>query len=341
MKVKTKDLLLALKLLTSVIKPNKLKPVTELIEFKDSYLYMTDNISSMSYKLGCDEAIPACVINATKLKDLLNLTTKEYVEFIYKDEYVLMKSNGKYKLSIVDNLSLDIKFPFVDGYNSIDTSSYNKLMDRCKYSFLSSSAQDLFRYYFYDGKALATNSENISVVYDIPMVEPELYPMIVDDLAKFNCHLNYAVSDRGYYFFNETIQYMTLRTQQGKFPSEMVSKVAELPCPSNYMSIERNALQSALKRLQTADSNIFDTPIFSLTLKGNNATIISEKHIAEETLECTECSGEGIIVLPIEGTLKLLKLCEPNIRLSFNSTMLFIEDNIGRFILSAMNPEED
>ena len=55
MKVKTKDLLLALKLLTSVIKPNKLKPVTELIEFKDSYLYMTDNISSMSYKLNCDE----------------------------------------------------------------------------------------------------------------------------------------------------------------------------------------------------------------------------------------------------------------------------------------------
>ena len=59
MKVKTKDLLLALKLLTSVIKPNKLKPVTELIEFKDSYLYMTDNISSMSYKLNCDEAMPA------------------------------------------------------------------------------------------------------------------------------------------------------------------------------------------------------------------------------------------------------------------------------------------
>ena len=141
MKVKTKDLLLALKLLTSVIKPNKLKPVTELIEFKDSYLYMTDNISSMSYKLNCDEAMPACVINATKLKDLLNLTTKEYVEFIYKDEYVLMKSNGRYKLSIVDNLSLGIKFPFVDEYNSIDTSSYNKLMDRCKYSFLSSSAK--------------------------------------------------------------------------------------------------------------------------------------------------------------------------------------------------------
>ena len=77
-----------------------------------------------------------------------------------------------------------------------------------------------------------------------------------------------------------------------------------------------------------------------MTLKGNNATIISEKHIAEETIECTECSGDGTIVLPIEGTLKLLKLCEPNIRLSFNSTMLFIEDNIGRFILSAMNPEE-
>ena len=120
----------------------------------------------------------------------------------------------------------------------------------------------------------------------------------------------------------------------------MVSKVAELPCPSNYMVIERNALQSALKRLQTADSNIFDTPIFSLTLSDNNATIISEKHIAEETIECTECSGEGTIVLPIEGTLKLLKLCESNIRLSFDSTMLFIEDSVGRFILSAMNPEE-
>ena len=132
-----------------------------------------------------------------------------------------------------------------------------------------------------------------------------------------------------------------LKTQQGKFPSAMVSKVAELPCPSNYMSIERNALQSALKRLQTADRNIFDTPIFSLTVSDKNATIISEKHIAEETIECTECSGEGTIVLPIEGTLKLLKLCEANVRLSFNSTMLFIEDSVGRFILSAMNPEED
>ena len=134
---------------------------------------------------------------------------------------------------------------------------------------------------------------------------------------------------------------MTLRTKQGQFPSEMVSKVAELPCPSNYISIERNSLQSALKRLQTADSNVFDTPIFSLTLKDNSATIISEKSIAEETLECIECSGNCTIVLPIEGTLKLLKLCEANIRLSFNSTMLFIEDNIGRFILSAMQPEED
>ena len=165
MKIKTDEIKSALKLLTSVIKPNKLKPVTELVEIKDSYLYMTDNISSMSYKLNCDETMPSCVINATKLKDLLNLTTKEYVEFIYKDEYVLMKSNGRYKLSIVDNLSLDIKFPFVDEYSCIDTSSYNKLMERCKYSFLSSSAQDLFRYYFYDGKALATNSENISVIY--------------------------------------------------------------------------------------------------------------------------------------------------------------------------------
>ena len=45
MKVKTKDLLLALKLLTSVIKPNKLKPVTELVEIKDSYLYMTDRFT--------------------------------------------------------------------------------------------------------------------------------------------------------------------------------------------------------------------------------------------------------------------------------------------------------
>ena len=340
MKIKTDEIKSALKLLTSVIKPNKLKPVTELIEFKDSYLYMTDNISSMSYKLNCDEAMPACVINATKLKDLLNLTTKEYVEFVYKDEYVLMKSNGRYKLSIVDNLSLDIKFPSVDSYNSIDTSSYNKLMERCKYSFLSSSAQDLFRYYFYDGKALATNSENISVVYDILMVEAELYPMIVEDLAKFNCKLNYVISDKGYYFFNDVIQYMTLRTKQGQFPSELVSKVAELPCPSNYISIERNSLQSALKRLQTADSNVFDTPIFSLTLKDNSATIISEKSIAEETLEYKDCSGNCTVILPIEGTLKLLKLCEPSIKLSFNTAMLFIEDSVGRFILSARNPEE-
>ena len=207
-------------------------------------------------------------------------------------------------------------------------------------SFLSSSAQDLFRYYFYSGKALATNSENISVVYDTPMVESELYPMIVEDLAKFNCKLNYAISDKGYYFFNSTIQYMTLRTKQGQFPSEMVSKVAELPCPSNYISIERNSLQSALKRLQTADSNVFDTPIFSLTLKDNSATIISEKSIAEETLECEDCSGNCTVILPIEGTLKLLKLCEPSIKLSFNTAMLFIEDEVGRFILSAMNPEE-
>ena len=78
-----------------------------------------------------------------------------------------------------------------------------------------------------------------------------------------------------------------------------------------------------------------------MTLKDNSATIISEKSIAEETLECDECSGDGTIVLPIEGTLKLLKLCEFNIRLNFDATMLFIEDNIGRFILSAMNLEED
>ena len=337
--MKTSEIKAALKLLTSVIKPNKLKPITELLEIRDNSLYMTDNFSAMSYKLSCE--IPSCVINATKLKELLNLTTKEDVEFVFKNDHLLMKANGKYKLTIVDNVDLGIQFPSVSEYQSIDVSSYSKLMERCKYSFLSSSAQDLFRYYFYDGKALATNSENISVVYDIPMVESELYPMIVEDLAKFNCQLNFAVSGRGYYFFNDTIQYMTLRTKQGQFPSEMVSKVAELPCPSDYISIERNSLQSALKRLQTADSNIFDTPIFSLTLKDNNATIISEKHIAEETLECVECSGGGTIVLPIEGTLKLLKLCESNVRLSFDSTMLFIEDNIGRFILSAMNPEED
>ena len=336
--MKTSEIKTALKLLTSVIKPNKLKPITELLEIRDNSLYMTDNFSAMSYKLSCE--IPSCVINATKLKELLNLTTKEDVEFVFKNDHLLMKANGKYKLTIVDNVDLGIQFPNVSEHQSIDVSSYSKLMERCKYSFLSSSAQDLFRYYFYDDKALATNSENISVVYDVPMVEPELYPMIVDDLAKFNCQLNFAVSDRGYYFFNDTIQYMTLRTQQGKFPSEMVSKVAELPCPSNYMVIERNALQSALKRLQTADSNIFDTPIFSLTLKDNSATIISEKSIAEETLECEDCSGNCTVILPIEGTLKLLKLCEPSIKLSFNTAMLFIEDSVGRFILSAMNPEE-
>lgn len=337
--MKTSEIKAALKLLTSVIKPNKLKPITELLEIRDNSLYMSDNFSAMSYKLSSE--IPSCVINATKLKELLNLTTKEDVEFVFKNDHLLMKANGKYKLTIVDNVDLGIQFPNVSEYQSIDVSSYSKLMDRCKYSFLSSSAQDLFRYYFYDGKALATNSENISVVYNMPMVEPELYPMIVEDLAKFNCKLNYAISDKGYYFFNDTIQYMTLRTQQGKFPSEMVSKVAELPCPSNYMVIERNALQSALKRLQTADSNVFDTPIFSLTLKDNSATIISEKSIAEETLECEDCLGNCTVILPIEGTLKLLKLCEPSIKLSFNTAMLFIEDGVGRFILSAMNPEED
>lgn len=337
--MKTSEIKTALKLLTSVIKPNKLKPITELLEIRDNSLYMTDNFSAMSYQLSSE--IPSCVINATKLKELLNLTTKEDVEFVFKNDHLLMKANGKYKLTIVDNVDLGIQFPNVSEYQSIDVSSYGKLMDRCKYSFLSSSAQDLFRYYFYNGKALATNSENISVVYDIPMVESELYPMIVEDLAKFNCKLNYVISDKGYYFFNSTIQYMTLRTKQGQFPSEMVSKVAELPCPSNYINIERNSLQSALKRLQTADSNIFDTPIFSLTLKGNNATIISEKHIAEETLECEDCAGNCTVILPIEGTLKLLKLCEPSIKLSFNTAMLFIEDSVGRFILSAMNPEED
>lgn len=336
--MKTSEIKTALKLLTSVIKPNKLKPITELLEIRDNSLYMTDNFSAMSYKLSCE--IPSCVINATKLKELLNLTTKEDVEFVFKNDHLLMKANGKYKLTIVDNVDLGIQFPNISDYQSIDVSSYSKLMDRCKYSFLSSSAQDLFRYYFYDGKALATNSENISVVYNMPMVEPELYPMIVDDLAKFNCKLNYAISDKGYYFFNATIQYMTLRTQQGKFPSEMVSKMAELPCPSNYINIERNSLQSALKRLQTADSNLFDTPIFSLTLKDNSATIISEKSIAEETLECEDCSGNCTVILPIEGTLKLLKLCEPSIKLSFNTAMLFIEDSVGRFILSAINPEE-
>ena len=336
--MKTSEIKTALKLLTSVIKPNKLKPITELLEIRDNSLYMSDNFSAMSYKLSSE--IPSCIINATKLKELLNLTTKEDVEFVFKNDHLLMKANGRYKLTIVDNVDLGIQFPNISDYQSIDVSSYSKLMERCKYSFLSSSAQDLFRYYFYDGKALATNSENISVVYDIPMVEPELYPMIVEDLAKFNCKLNYAISDKGYYFFNDVIQYMTLRTKQGQFPSEMVSKVAELPCPSNYISIERNALQSALRRLQTADSNIFDTPIFSLTLKDNSATIISEKSIAEETLECEDCSGNCTVILPIEGTLKLLKLCEPSIKLSFNTAMLFIEDSVGRFILSAMNPEE-
>lgn len=351
MKIRRVDLKSALDLLTSIIKVDKIKPVTELLEISGNIIKMTDNISSVAYQLDYEDNLLSnnCVVSAVKLKTLVGFSKREHIELLFTDDYLIIKADGKYKLPIItDNgqlLSLDIKFPDVSilSYKTVNIDAYKTLKNRCKCSLLSSSSQDLYRYYFFNNKALTTNSETIAIVNDVPCIVQEMYPMQVNDLSLLSGDIKFVVSEKYCFYFNDVFQYLTINTQQGLFPVDIVLGIVNQSVSlDNQILLERNILQSALKRLQAIDNDIFSTNVFTLTIQDGCAIIKSNKGLAEEKLECISVKGRsGFIILSVECVYNIVSLCSKTINISFTSDILYIEDDIGRYIIAgAITGEE-
>lgn len=114
-KVKTKELTSALNTVEKGVGNSKIIPITEYLHFilKDGKLTIsaTDLNNFISYTLdeveGDDLNI---IIHATSIIKLAGRTTKEYMEFKIKDDYVEVKGNGTYKIELM----IDEEFPEYD-----------------------------------------------------------------------------------------------------------------------------------------------------------------------------------------------------------------------------------
>lgn len=180
---------------------NNMIPITTLmgIEVKENILTLmtTDGSNQLRVKEKIESNVllePTdfyTLVNADIISKLVSKTTKEYIELINNDNYLLFKGNGEYKIEIPfnDEDGNIIKFPDISQMNNpicqkIDVSKLKTILNLAKNSVAKTMEIPYITGYYLSKDIITTDRQLICYIKDELFENPILIPSEIAELLQ-------------------------------------------------------------------------------------------------------------------------------------------------------------
>lgn len=349
--MQTKQLLDICSVLTSVIKVNPIKPITELVEFyaKDGIMHigMTDGLMRIVATSPTDADMPNVVVNAARLCNLLKYTTKNELTLKYMGDHVLFRGNGKYKLGIVldesgNEIQLRLSMPkLAENPTTGNPADYQMLLKRNKITLATDDSMIMLqRYGYIDGLVVTTNSLVVGATKMDAMCYEQMYAVLVYQLAQLPDTFTWSVSQQGLRIHCNNFELFSMISAPTDFPFPIVSTVlhSDIDCK---ISVEQKDFVDAVKRLTLFKDSI-GTPALFISVMQNKFMVSNLS--AQEDVPCTidKLNEEIHMKFNADTVLNIVKKMEKETLVcEINSMFMKFTDSIGSYIIGRLEDEQN
>lgn len=346
--MKTSDLKDVCNIFTSVIKENKIRPITSFVEIysKDgiAHLGATDNRTTIVSTIDNSNDIDNVVVSLSDLYKLVKLTTKEDITLTNKGRYVEFKGNGKYKIPIqLDEMGnevyLPLEMPEMGDIVEYDSKDFKLALERNKVGLFTEDSHEEFKlYYNKDGNLVTSDSILVAYTRNVNLPLYNIQSFVIDQLANFNGTLKFSEVDGGYRISHNNYEVYMVNKLYDKFPIEMVEPFLseEKDMFPNSAKVNKKDLLSAIKR-----QDIFRTPYdvpSVIFVVNKNISIKNRGNTVEEAIEATDIVFNEAMEVEIETgiLLDVLKNMDDNLDLYFCEQAICINDEKGFYVISVI-----
>lgn len=337
---------------TSVIKNDKIRPITDLVEIyvKNGVAHIgsTDNRTTIVATINEDKDMDNAVISLSSLNKLVRLTTKENISLTHKGKYIEFRGNGKYKIPIqLDEMGnevyLPLEMPDMEEYTEYESASWQKVELRNKVGLFTGDGHNEFTLYnIHNNNAVTSDSIVVAKTNNINLPEGDIQNFVVDQLSCFaSGKMKFSIIENNYRISINNFEIYMINKIYDNFPIEMVEPF--LVCPSDNrelfsakMSLSHNDLHAAIKR-QHIFKNPFDVPSVVFEVSDNIVYLKNVHQSVEEQLDVMLTYWDNVKVnVSTEIIMEVLRNMEDDINLYLGTQAICLEDNQGFYIISAM-----
>lgn len=349
--MQTKQWLDICTVLTSVIKVNPIKPITELVEFyaKDGVLHigMTDGLMRIVTTMPIDMEIPNTVVNASKLYNLLKYTTKQEFTLSHKGDHILFTGNGKYKLGIVLDESgneIQLRLNMPDMSNEVSTSDpkdYQLLLKRNKLALATDDSMIMLQRYGYVGDSVITSNSQVMCITKMEkMCYDQMYSALVQQLAQLPDVFTWSATKHGLRIRCGDFELFSVISCPDDFPFPAVNSVLAMKSKCR-ISVSQKDFSDALKRLTLFKDTIGTAVLFISVMP--NKFMISNLSVQEDVPCTIESLQEEIhMKFNADTVLNIIKKMEnDNLLCELNDVFIKLTDSLGSFIIGRLEDEEE
>lgn len=344
--MKTAELKEICKTLTNIIKNDKIRPITDLVEIyaKDGIAHIgcTDNRTAIVATLEEDSDIDNAVISLSALYNLVKLTTKENISIVNKGKYIEFKGNGKYKIPIQldemgNDLYLPLEMPELADYTLYE--DWKNILDRNKVGLYSGEGHDEFTLYYIKGdKAVTSDSIVVACTKNINLPQGDIQDFVVEQLACLK-NIKFGIVDNNYRISADNFEIYMINKIYDKFPIDMVEPFLEEPNNNSMFctqfSIETKDIIDAVKR-QHIFKNPFEVPSIIIDVNDNHLHLKNEQDTVDEELEVSIIGSDIRVKISTEVFLNIVRHMDNTIKVYIGSQAIALEDNKGFYIVSVM-----
>lgn len=346
--MKTSELKDICNMFTSVIKENKIRPITSFVEIysKDgvAHLGATDNRTTIVATIDNSNDIDNVVVSLSDLYKLVKLTTKEDITLTNKGRYVEFKGNGKYKIPIqLDEMGnevyLPLEMPEMGDTVEYDSKDFKLALERNKVGLFTEDSHEEFKlYYNKDGNLVTSDSILVAYTRNVNLPLYNIQSFVIDQLANFDGTLKFSEVDGGYRISHNNYEVYMVNKLYDKFPIEMVEPFLseEKDMFPNSVKTNKKDLLSAIKR-----QDIFRTPYdvpSVIFVVNKNISIKNRGNTVDEVLEVTNIVFNKPMEVEIETgiLLDVLKNMDDKLDLYFCEQAICINDEKGFYVISVI-----
>lgn len=347
--MQTKQWLDICTVLTSVIKVNPIKPITELVEFfaKDGVLHigMTDGLMRIVTTMPVDMEIPNTVVNAGKLHSLLKYTTKQEFTLSHEGDHILFTGNGKYKLGIVLDESgneIRLRLDMPDMSDEVSTSNpkdYQLLLKRNKLALATDDSMAMLQRYGYVGDSVVTSNSLVMCSTKMEkMCYEQMYSALVQQLAQLPDIFTWSATKQGLRIRCGDFELFSVISCPNDFPFPAINSVLAMKLTCR-LSVTQKVFGEALKRLVLFKDTIGTAVLFVSVLP--NKFMISNTSVQEDVPCTIESLKEEIhIKFNADTVLNIIKKMEnETLVCEFNSAFIKLTDSLGSYIIGRLEDE--
>ena len=347
MKIKTNILQDMLTKVCKCASNNNLVPITSLlgIEVKDNKLILTSTDGNNQLEVNQDIDISEnfyTIVNIEKFSKLVSKTTKEYIELINNENYLLIKGNGQNKIELAINEEGElVKFSDVDVYGDYEVIDLVKLQNAIKYaktSVLKPLDIPVLTGYYIGDSILTTNRQMVCQINEKLISKPILiYPETAELLLIINEKDIHFKESNGLMIFETNKYRLKARQLQdiNDYPVKQLSNLLALDYNSN-ICVDKKELLNILDRtsifVKKQDDNI-------INLKFNKEKLIIQSKEADsiENIEFLEANNavnlDCLIDIEMFKThIKALQKDIINIHYGSQKSIKLVEDTVDLVI---------